>query len=206
MSDKYIVRRFHNSDANEVSELIIKTLRTTNIKDYSEEYIENDVKLFILCNPHNPVGRVWTEEELKRTLDICKKHHVYVIADEIHQDLIMKGYKKVTAATVGDYDDMLITLTAATKTFNLASVDTVYITKEVYRNASLSTLNSQHSTKTDTVRVTEYRDRVVEKPPEKYIPKFYKNCTWLFFILLLLLVGIIVFKVWRWFLIKRSSS
>jgi hypothetical protein len=59
---------------------------------------------------------------------------------------------------------------------------------------------------TEYVTKIEYQDRVIEKPPEKYIPKFYKWCTWLFFILLLLLVGIIVFKVWRWFLIKRSSS
>ena len=85
-------------------------------------------------------------------------------------------------------------------------LDTVYITKEVYRDRLHSTLNSQLSTLADTIHIVEYRDRVVEKPPEKYIPGFYKNCTWLFFILLLLLVGIIVFKVWRWFLIKRSSS
>ena len=85
-------------------------------------------------------------------------------------------------------------------------LDTVYITTEVYRDRLHSTLNSQLSTLADTIHIVEYRDRVVEKPPEKYIPGFYKNCTWLFFILLLLLVGIIVFKVWRWFLIKRSSS
>jgi hypothetical protein len=85
-------------------------------------------------------------------------------------------------------------------------LDTVYITKEVYRDRLEAKGERQKAVRTDTVVVTEYRDRVVEKPPEKYIPGFYKNCTWLFFILLLLLVGIIVFKVWRWFLIKRSSS
>ncbi len=86
-------------------------------EDFEQKIVDNDVKLFIFCNPHNPVGRVWTAEEIKKVLDICKKHHVYVISDEIHQDIVMKGYKKVTAATVGEYDDMLITLTAATKTF-----------------------------------------------------------------------------------------
>ena len=55
--------------------------------------------------------------------------------------------------------------------------DTVYITKEIYRNASHSTLNAQHSTHSDTVVVTEYRDRVVAQPPERYVPKFYKWCT-----------------------------
>jgi len=113
-----------NNGRKLVESHLIRTENSYDIdfEDFEQKIIENDVKLFILCNPHNPVGRVWTEEELKRTLDICKKHHVYVIADEIHQDLIMKGYRKVTAATVGDYSDMLITLTAATKTFNLASV------------------------------------------------------------------------------------
>ena len=62
--------------------------------------------------------------------------------------------------------------------------DTVYITKEVYRDQRLSTFDIQHSTKADTVVVTEYRDRVVEKPPEKYIPPFYKRCTTILFIIL----------------------
>lgn len=89
-------------------------------EDFEKKIVDNDVKLFILCSPHNPVGRVWTKEELTCVLDICKKHHVYVLADEIHQDIIMEGYKKVTAAAAGDYDEILVTLTAATKTFNLA--------------------------------------------------------------------------------------
>ena len=113
-----------NNGRKLVESYLIRTESSYDIdfEDFEQKIIENDVKLFILCNPHNPVGRVWKEEELKKTLDIYRKHHVYVIADEIHQDLVMKGYKKVTAATVGDYSDMLITLTAATKTFNLASV------------------------------------------------------------------------------------
>ena len=90
-------------------------------EDFEQKIVDEDVKLFVLCSPHNPVGRVWKEEELRRVLDICRKYHVYVIADEIHQDLIMKGHRHVVAASVGEYDDMLITLTAATKTFNLAA-------------------------------------------------------------------------------------
>ena len=62
--------------------------------------------------------------------------------------------------------------------------DTVFVTKEVYRNQRLSTFDLQHSTKADTVIVTEYRDRVVEHPPEKYIPPFYKRCTTILFIIL----------------------
>ncbi len=89
-------------------------------EDFEKKIVDNDVKLFILCSPHNPVGRVWTKEELTCVLDICKKHHVYVLADEIHQDIIMDGYQKVTAAATGNYDEIMVTLTAATKTFNLA--------------------------------------------------------------------------------------
>lgn len=94
-----------------------------------EEIVANNVKLYILCNPHNPVGRVWTKEELKKLLDICKKHHVMVISDEIHQDIVNPklGRKKVTAAAVGDYDDMLITMAAASKTFNIAAVQNSFV-------------------------------------------------------------------------------
>ena len=71
--------------------------------------------------------------------------------------------------------------------------DTVYITKEVYRNASHSTLNAQHSTHSDTVIVTEWRERVVQKPPERYIPRFYRWCTILLFALITLMAA-------RWWL------
>ena len=62
--------------------------------------------------------------------------------------------------------------------------DTVYVTKEVYRDRLHSTLNSQHSTLADTIHIVEYRDRVIEHPPERYIPPFYKRCTLLFWLIL----------------------
>ena len=74
--------------------------------------------------------------------------------------------------------------------------DTVYITKEVYRDQRLSTFDIQHSSKADTVVVTEYRDRVVEHPPEKYVPKFYKWCTGLFWAIGLLTIGYWLLKWW----------
>ena len=73
--------------------------------------------------------------------------------------------------------------------------DTVYVTKEVFRNQRLSTLDIQHSTKADTVRVVEYRDRVIEHPPEKYVPKFYKWCTIAFWVIGLLAMG---YGIVRW--------
>lgn len=89
-------------------------------EDFERKIKEQNVKLFIFCTPHNPVGRVWKKEEIVKVLDICKKYGVYVIADEIHQDIIMDGYQQVTAAATGNYDEIMVTLTAATKTFNLA--------------------------------------------------------------------------------------
>ena len=74
--------------------------------------------------------------------------------------------------------------------------DTVYITKEVYRDRLHSTLNSQLSTLADTIRIVEYRDRVIEHPPEKYVPKFYKWCTGLFWAIGLLAIGYWLLKWW----------
>ena len=73
--------------------------------------------------------------------------------------------------------------------------DTVFITKEVYRDAQNSKFKIQNSSKTDTVVVTEYRDRVVELPPERYVPKFYKWCTAICFVLIAAIVVYIVFRL-----------
>lgn len=79
-------------------------------------------RALVFSSPHNPVGRVWTREELRTLLDLCRKYGVFVISDEIHQDITFPDHEHIPSATVGDYDDMLVTLTAATKTFNLAGL------------------------------------------------------------------------------------
>lgn len=91
-----------------------------NYEDFEKKIRENSVKLFILCSPHNPAGRVWKEEELKKLFQICRKYGVYIISDEIHQDLVFEGHKHVPSLSVGDYHDLIITLAAPSKTFNLA--------------------------------------------------------------------------------------
>lgn len=122
----------NNSEGRRLVKCDLKKTGTYYEMDYERferDIVENNVKLYILCNPHNPVGRVWTADELRQTMDICKRHHVTVISDEIHQDLVNPklGRKKVTTATVGDYDDMLITMAAASKSFNLAAVQNSFI-------------------------------------------------------------------------------
>lgn len=86
---------------------------------------ENDVKLFILCNPHNPVGKVWTKEELKTMGDICQKHNVIVVSDEIHMDFVYEGYTHTAFYEVDpSFKDFSIICSAPSKTFNLAALQT----------------------------------------------------------------------------------
>jgi len=99
---------------------------TVDYADFEKKIVENDVKMYIHCSPHNPVGRVWTREELVTLLEICRKHGVLVVSDEIHQDIIMPGQTQIPTATVGDYSDMLVTMTAPSKTFNLAGCQTSF--------------------------------------------------------------------------------
>ena len=85
--------------------------------------IEHQIKLFILCNPQNPGGRVWSNEELKQVGLLCQKHHVLVISDEIHQDLILAPNLFTSFQTVDkSFAEFSVILTSATKTFNLAGI------------------------------------------------------------------------------------
>lgn len=93
-----------------------------NFEDFERKIIDERIKLFFLCNPHNPVGRVWTEEELTRLGDICVKYHVIVVSDEIHQDFVFQGKHIVFARLKKEYEDISITCTSPSKTFNLASM------------------------------------------------------------------------------------
>lgn len=104
------------------SDLVLKdNSYSMDFDDFEKKIIENNVKMFILCSPHNPVGRVWKMEELKTILDICRKHNVFVISDEIHHDLVYGNNEHIPSLSVGEYSDMMIMLTAPSKTFNLAS-------------------------------------------------------------------------------------
>ena len=91
--------------------------------DFEEKAARDDVTLLLFCSPHNPIGRVWKKEELVQILEICRKHNVFIISDEIHNDLIMPGYTHTVMATATDYArDICAVCTAPSKTFNLAGV------------------------------------------------------------------------------------
>ncbi len=109
---------------------------TMDLEDFERKILENRVKLFILCNPHNPVGRVWTREELSAVAEICLKHGVLVISDEIHHDFVYPGYEHTVFATIDDrLKDVTITCTSPSKTFNLAGlqVSNIFIANEALR-------------------------------------------------------------------------
>lgn len=93
---------------------------TIDFDDFEKKIVDNDVKAFILCSPHNPVGRVWRKEELKEMLEICHRHHVYVISDEIHQDFVFGDKKQTPSYLMTEHWNEILTITAPSKTFNLA--------------------------------------------------------------------------------------
>lgn len=98
---------------------------TIDFEDFEAKIVNENVKMFILCSPHNPVGRVWTKEELTKIIDICVKHEVMIISDEIHQDFVYKPNKHVPTASINkDATKYIVTCTAPSKTFNLAGLQT----------------------------------------------------------------------------------
>lgn len=99
-----------------------------DFEDFEKKIIENEVKLFILCSPHNPVGRVWTKEELTKLGEICAAHDVYVFSDEIHSDFVYPGHEHIPFITLDEkLTKKLIVGTSASKTFNLAGLQTANI-------------------------------------------------------------------------------
>ncbi len=96
---------------------------TIDFDDFEEKAKDPQTKLFILCSPHNPVGRVWTIDELKKLGEICLENDVLVISDEIWHDLILTGYKHTIFSTIEEeFKDNSIICTAPSKTFNMAGL------------------------------------------------------------------------------------
>ena len=96
-----------------------------DLEDLEQKVLDEHVKLMILCNPHNPVGRVWTREELTALADICLRHHVYVISDEIHGDFVWRGHEQTPYASISEEACLhSMMCTAPSKTFNLAGMAT----------------------------------------------------------------------------------
>lgn len=93
-----------------------------DFEDFENKIVSEKIKLFILCNPHNPVGRVWGREELRCLGEICYKNHVIVVSDEIHADFVFNGTHQVFVNLDKKYEEITITCTSPSKTFNIAGL------------------------------------------------------------------------------------
>lgn len=90
-----------------------------------EASLTGDEKILFLCSPHNPGGRVWTAEELRELADFCIRRNIVLVSDEVHHDLIMPGHShSITSKVAPGARDLLITLVATSKTFNIAGIET----------------------------------------------------------------------------------
>ncbi len=96
-----------------------------DFEDFEEK--AKSAKVFILCHPHNPVGRLWDYDELTRIVEICKKHEVIIFSDEIHSDLILRNNKHIPVLKIPGAEEITISMYAPSKTFNLAGLSTSFL-------------------------------------------------------------------------------
>lgn len=101
---------------------------TMDFADLEEKAKDPQTTALVLCSPHNPVGRVWTKDELATLGNICREHGVFIISDEIHSDLVYKDYKHTPLASISDtLRDITFTCISPSKTFNLAGLKTAFV-------------------------------------------------------------------------------
>ncbi|GKX67184.1 MalY/PatB family protein [Inconstantimicrobium mannanitabidum] len=141
---------FNSSIINNKCEIVLNELKYNgeyykiDFDDFEKKASDEKVKIFILCNPHNPVGRVWSKDELERLGEICLNYNVIVLVDEIHRDLTYKGNKHIPFAAINEKFLMnSITCTAPSKTFNIAGLKTsnIIVANEEYRKKVNRSLN-----------------------------------------------------------------
>lgn len=132
--------------------LIYNQLKETSdgwVMDFEslESIISSSTKMIIISNPHNPVGRAWTEPELRKLADICLKNKILILSDEIHCDLVLPGYKHIPVASLSEeIAESTITCLAPSKTFNLAGLSTssVVISNPDIRRSFKKTIEGLH--------------------------------------------------------------
>ena len=132
--DKVLIQQhvyypFANAIRNNGCQVVVNTLKHVgdsyeiDFDDFEEKVKDPRVKMFVLCSPHNPVSRVWTEEELTKIGELCLANDVLVISDEIHNDLVYSGHKHIMFGAIKEeFAQNSVTCTAPSKTFNLAGM------------------------------------------------------------------------------------
>lgn len=155
-------------------------------QDFENKVVENKVKAIIFCNPHNPTGKVWNKEELKKVADICEKHNVYFISDEIHCDIVDPGFEYVPALKVYDKAIMCV---APSKVFNIAGLQsavTVIKDSELRQKAQEAFYHDDVGepncfVESATIAAYNYGDEYVEElndylfKNKNYIINYFKN-------------------------------
>lgn len=114
-----------------------------DFEDFEEKAKDPLTKMFILCSPHNPIGRVWTEKELRRIGDICIDNEILIVSDEIHHDLILSGYKHTLFSTTSkEFEHNTFVCTSPGKTFNIAGlqISNIIISDKRKREAFTNTI------------------------------------------------------------------
>ncbi|MEC8642969.1 MAG: PatB family C-S lyase [Pseudomonadota bacterium] len=107
------------------SSLLVRDNRFHMDLEALENSLSGDERLLFLCSPHNPGGRVWSADELRAVADLCLRHDIILVSDEVHHDLVMPGHQHhITARAAPQISDRLITLVATSKTFNIAGIET----------------------------------------------------------------------------------
>ena len=115
-----------------------------NLEEFEAQIIKEKVKLFILCSPHNPIGRVWSEAELEVVGDICSKHGVIVVSDEIHADFVFEGKHHVFSTIHKKFAEISLICTSPSKSFNMAGlqVSNIFIANKKLRDAFKDRINA----------------------------------------------------------------
>ena len=138
---------------------------TIDFDDFEKKASDENVKLFMLCSPHNPVGRVWTKEELSKMGKICEKHGVRIVADEIHCDFAFEGHEHTNfCVAVPSMAENVCICTAPSKTFNLAGFQTsnIFIPGEKMREEFMTAIAASGYTQPALLGITAceaaYRD------------------------------------------------
>lgn len=127
--------------------------------DFEVKAADPDVKMMIFCNPHNPVGRVYTREELERVASICLRNHVVIVSDEIHSDLVYEGHKHIPIASLGrEYENNIITLYSPSKSFNIAGLQAaaIVVSNEKYREGICEQMKSVGLDEPNTFAITAF--------------------------------------------------
>ncbi len=120
---------FQNVIVNNNRKLVVNELVLNNgryeidFKDFEDKIVNENVKVFLFCSPHNPIGRVWTKDEIRKIAEICLRNNVFIISDEIHSDFIYPGSKHIPISTISEeVKQNTVTCVAPSKTFNLAGL------------------------------------------------------------------------------------